>query len=248
MCRRVSLAPPGPVQFVMTPMQIDTWNRNRTFDQPFVPGPESPQSAAPLTGAFPKRSHQAGVAVCVCVCVGGGGDVSACACVCACACAVCVCGRDGVRCTLLSSALPDRRFLFEASHHGACQVAKANPSIHSSHHCLARGGAHRPGRLLFRPPRGAAPNRCMSHPPSASPRPPLAILFDTSSIRHQSLRALSPSNDSIVHHPVETRALGLLPTQPTPSPLLRPTFPPSPSPSPSPSPPFCPPSALAPTA
>jgi hypothetical protein len=30
--------------------QIDTWNRNMSYGQPFVPGPESTASQAPVTG------------------------------------------------------------------------------------------------------------------------------------------------------------------------------------------------------
>lgn len=40
----------SPTEFVMTPMQIDTWNRNTSYGDPFVPGPESTASGAPLTG------------------------------------------------------------------------------------------------------------------------------------------------------------------------------------------------------
>merc|ERR1719326_1141609 len=40
----------SPTEFVMTPMQIDTWNRNTSYGQAFVPGPESKESAAPRTG------------------------------------------------------------------------------------------------------------------------------------------------------------------------------------------------------
>ena len=49
--------PPGmaqlldsPEYFIMTPMNIDTWNRNRTFNQSFVPSIEPKASAAPMTG------------------------------------------------------------------------------------------------------------------------------------------------------------------------------------------------------
>ena len=37
----------SPTEFVITPMQIDTWNRNTTYGEPFVPGPESTASQAP---------------------------------------------------------------------------------------------------------------------------------------------------------------------------------------------------------
>ncbi len=40
----------SPEEFVITPMQIDTWNRNTSWGSPFVPGPESTASAAPTSG------------------------------------------------------------------------------------------------------------------------------------------------------------------------------------------------------
>jgi len=40
----------SPSYFVMTPMQIDTWNRNRSMWDPFVPGPEPKSSQAPHSG------------------------------------------------------------------------------------------------------------------------------------------------------------------------------------------------------
>jgi len=40
----------SPTEFVMTPMQIDTWNRNTSYGEPFVPGPEPTSSQAPRTG------------------------------------------------------------------------------------------------------------------------------------------------------------------------------------------------------
>lgn len=40
----------SPTDFVITPMQIDTWNRNTSYGDPFVPGPESKASLAPRTG------------------------------------------------------------------------------------------------------------------------------------------------------------------------------------------------------
>merc|ERR1719272_1445625 len=36
--------------FVMTPMQIDTWNRNSSYGEPYAPGPEPKSSQAPITG------------------------------------------------------------------------------------------------------------------------------------------------------------------------------------------------------
>jgi hypothetical protein len=39
----------SPTHFTITPMQIDTWNRNTSYGEPFVPGPESAASAAPRT-------------------------------------------------------------------------------------------------------------------------------------------------------------------------------------------------------
>ena len=40
----------SPQSFTITPMQIDTWNRNTSYGDPFVPGPESTASSAPITG------------------------------------------------------------------------------------------------------------------------------------------------------------------------------------------------------
>mgnify|MGYP006091273867 FL=1 len=40
----------SPTHFVITPMQIDTWNRNTSYGDPFKPGPESKRSGAPITG------------------------------------------------------------------------------------------------------------------------------------------------------------------------------------------------------
>lgn len=40
----------SPEDFVMTPMQIDTWNRDTKYGDPFKPGPESTRSGAPTTG------------------------------------------------------------------------------------------------------------------------------------------------------------------------------------------------------
>lgn len=62
-------------EFVMTPMQIDTWNRNTSYGDPFVPGPESSSSGtegtpdyrmgsqAPLTGP---DAHYSGHLECPC--------------------------------------------------------------------------------------------------------------------------------------------------------------------------------------
>ena len=47
----------------MTPMQIDTWNRNQSYGKPFVPGPESPYSQAPITGP---DAHYSGHLECPC--------------------------------------------------------------------------------------------------------------------------------------------------------------------------------------
>ena len=61
--------------FVMTPMQIDTWNRNTSYGEPFVPGPEPSStgqkgqsnyrlgSQAPLTGP---DAHYSGHLECPC--------------------------------------------------------------------------------------------------------------------------------------------------------------------------------------
>ena len=40
----------SPEYFVMTPMNIDTWNRNRTFNQSYVPSVEPKASGAPTSG------------------------------------------------------------------------------------------------------------------------------------------------------------------------------------------------------
>lgn len=42
----------SPTEFIMTPMQIDTWNRNTSLSSQFVPGPESPQSQAPPNAIY----------------------------------------------------------------------------------------------------------------------------------------------------------------------------------------------------
>eukprot|EP01045_Picozoa_sp_COSAG04_P034122 COSAG04_NODE_7339_length_1144_cov_23.942880_2_plen_165_part_01 len=40
----------SPTEFVITPMQIDTWNRDKKYGEPFAPGPESTASEAPMEG------------------------------------------------------------------------------------------------------------------------------------------------------------------------------------------------------
>lgn len=42
----------SPTDFQITPMQIDTWNRNTSYGEPFKAGPESPQSTAPAGATY----------------------------------------------------------------------------------------------------------------------------------------------------------------------------------------------------